>query len=611
MIVIFLLFCCVAAAQEPCWPLDMPTRYLTGNFMEPRDGAYHAGLDLKTNSQTGYPVLAVEDGHISRVRMSAGGYGQAIYLTAADGTVYVYGHLDRLRDDLRREVRARQSMEGGYEVDLWFKPHEWPVKRAEVLALSGQSATLGPHLHFEVRGPDGQPRDPLAHGFAVDDKITPEILAVRAVRDGGPERGSMLLGAGKKPLKGRLPDLQLGPGPLFFSALIIERSDRQRHLLGPWRVRLLANGREVYAAVNDSLRWDYRQHQRLEFVRTALGQEQWLRVDGRNRLAGRQAAAWLSEGLWPAGRHELELVAEDRAGNRSSVSWTLIIEEHSLAGGNGRIAPDGREHAPAAKPYVAWRPDVDVLRDPWLVDTDAAGLVAGTLPHAGLAWIAAPLLQTVSTRFWRLSGLEALGQPVQYRLEDDWALMQTVAVELPEIVLPPADIALDPTVGVYRLQRRAWRHAGSLRAGSDGPLYDLRRPGIYKVMRDRSPPLIAKAGVPAVLEKQPIRERGGITLPAWPILKIPVGDHGSGVDWATLAVSLEGRRLIAEPDPPRDRILVELPDTLEPGPRLLAISVADRAGNIAGAELRLSLLDPASEPDCESFGVDGVAAPSP
>ncbi len=37
---------------EPLWPLDLSTRYLTSNFMEYRGGRFHAGIDLKTNSET-------------------------------------------------------------------------------------------------------------------------------------------------------------------------------------------------------------------------------------------------------------------------------------------------------------------------------------------------------------------------------------------------------------------------------------------------------------------------------------------------------------------------------------------------------------------------------
>ena len=39
-------------SPDPRWPLDLPTRYLTSNFMEYRPGRFHAGLDLKTQTVT-------------------------------------------------------------------------------------------------------------------------------------------------------------------------------------------------------------------------------------------------------------------------------------------------------------------------------------------------------------------------------------------------------------------------------------------------------------------------------------------------------------------------------------------------------------------------------
>lgn len=46
------------AAAAPLWPLDLPTRYLTSDFMEYREGRFHAGIDLKTDGRTGWAVRA-------------------------------------------------------------------------------------------------------------------------------------------------------------------------------------------------------------------------------------------------------------------------------------------------------------------------------------------------------------------------------------------------------------------------------------------------------------------------------------------------------------------------------------------------------------------------
>ncbi|MBU1074433.1 M23 family peptidase, partial [bacterium] len=72
-----------AIPDAPSWPLPLETRYLTSNFMEHRSGRFHAGLDLKTEGRTGFPVLAAEDGWIARIRVSPAGYGRTLYLRGA------------------------------------------------------------------------------------------------------------------------------------------------------------------------------------------------------------------------------------------------------------------------------------------------------------------------------------------------------------------------------------------------------------------------------------------------------------------------------------------------------------------------------------------------
>lgn len=577
-LLVFLLVPASAAAEAAvCWPLEMPTRYLTGNFMEPRGGRFHAGLDLKTNSRTGYAVRAAADGWISRVRVSAHGYGQALYLTAPDGTVYVYAHLERLRDDMRQMIQARQHELGGYEADLWLARGEVPVHCRDVLALSGQSAAAGPHLHFEVRGPDGQPRDPLAHGFAVADALPPEILAVRVSTTAAAAPRSWRYGDGTTPLGGSLPDLRLDGAPIFVSALIVDRSDRQRHRLGPWRVSLLADDEEVFRVVNDSLRWQHAHHQRLEFVTTPLGQELWLWKDERNTVPGRAAQDFLREGRWPPGEHRLRLVADDRAGNRAEVSWRLLIgadqDASDDAVGRGR----------------GWTQDGDVRLAPWLVDETESPEYEGTAASGELQWRCGDLRDPVPERFWRLSGLRPVGSAVQYRTASGLALLAAVTVPLPEPALGPVPVGDDPALAIYRLQKRAWVYAAPVQTVTGGLSVRLDQPGVYRLLRDDDAPVIATAAVERELTRRPAVARHGISLSRWPLVKVPVADHGSGIAWHTVAVCIDGESIIAEPDPPRDRLLIELPDDLAPGRYDVRITAADRAGHRAQAQITLRL----------------------
>jgi len=572
ILVLLTTACGFAAEQPPLWPLDLDTHYLTGNFMEPRSGRFHTGLDIKTNSRTGYAVVAVQDGWVSRLKYAVGGYGKAVYLTGDDGQVYVYGHLERLQDRLRDRVGVVQERQGSYAVDLVFSPGELPVRRGEVLALSGQSATTGPHLHFEVRGPDGGLRDPLAHGFAVVDTIAPEILVVRAVNLAGPVAGempsSLVTGDGSVPLQGDLPALHLPHGRFRFAARIVERSDHLRYRLGPWRVQLLRDGQTIYAATNDELSWSTTRQQRLEYLQTDFGQERWFWLDPRTTLAGRQSAGWLEAEALPPGKHHLRLLAEDRAGNRSEVAWTVVV-----AGGEVKTTP-------------GWRSGEMAWPESWQIR------VAGPIPREGelngpgptLFWRRGLARDPASDRRLRLAGLEAVGLPVQFRTAGP-ALLDSRTVTWPELSEFEGQLAAGPEVAVYRLDDAQWDYVAPL----VGETFELDRTGVYGLWRDLAPPVVATASVNPEIERRAATTRHGVSLPRWPVLRIPVGDHASGIDWDSLDVHIDGVQLVVEPDAPRDRILVELPDTTTSGRHHLTIFVADRAGHEIQVDLKLDL----------------------
>jgi hypothetical protein len=430
------------------------------------------------------------------------------------------------------------------------------VTAGQVLALSGQSGTSGPHLHFEVRGPDGLPRDPLAHGFAVPDTMAPEILAVRAVNSTSSGPPSLVVGDGRGRLTGELPPLRVASGDVRFSARLVERSDHLRYRLGPWRVTLRVDGREVLTATNEVLHWRRNRHQRLEFVTTELGQERWLVPDPRNRLAGREGAAWFGTDPLAPGDHRFELEAADRAGNTSRVTWTVTVA--------------------AGSSWSGWSPGPPVLPEAWRVTpvgpVPREGRLPGDVPV--LEWRRGWLDEPVTDAVLRLAGLEVVSLPVQLRAAAA-PMLEAVTVPWSRFeAIDPAVLA-DPTVALYALDDDRWEHAADLRAG----VAVLDAPGIYALCRDREPPVVVTATVPRRLERRDPERRHGISLPRWPRIVVPVGDHGSGVDWSTVAVKLDGAPLVAEPDAPRDRLLVELPDGLAAGVHRLEVAVADRAGH--------------------------------
>lgn len=165
-------------AQDYTWPIDSPG-VITGNYGEIRPGHFHAGLDFSTNGKINFPVYAIDDGYVSRIKVSSVGYGKSVYITHSDGKVSVYAHLNSYNSTLGALVKAEQYLKQNYEVELFPIPNAFKINKHEVVGLSGNSGgSTGPHLHFEIR--DGQtetPLNPLEY-FNINDTIYPTISEV-------------------------------------------------------------------------------------------------------------------------------------------------------------------------------------------------------------------------------------------------------------------------------------------------------------------------------------------------------------------------------------------------------------------------------------------------
>jgi hypothetical protein len=144
-----------------------------------RSNHFHAGLELR--APTGTPVYAVADGYVSRLRISAGGYGQAIYLDHPEGYRTVYGHLNTLREDLMDTIRASQYERERFTLDLRFDFLAFPVKRGDQIGTIGNRGySFGPHLHFEVRDAvTDAALNPLHFGINVPDTRRPQLRKVK------------------------------------------------------------------------------------------------------------------------------------------------------------------------------------------------------------------------------------------------------------------------------------------------------------------------------------------------------------------------------------------------------------------------------------------------
>lgn len=126
--------------QPPSWkrpemaPFVAPTAgAITSTF---GDGRGHGGIDIANTM--GAPIVAVADGEV----ISAGpaqGFGLWVRIRHDDGTVTTYGHNNTNLVTVGQRVRAGQK----------------------IATVGNRGVSTGPHLHFEVEGPDGTRTDPL------------------------------------------------------------------------------------------------------------------------------------------------------------------------------------------------------------------------------------------------------------------------------------------------------------------------------------------------------------------------------------------------------------------------------------------------------------------
>ncbi len=160
-------------------PLNIPLK-LSGSFCEVRSDHFHSGIDIKTNGREGLPVFSVNDGYVYRIKVSATGYGKAIYVMHPGNILSVYGHLSAFVGAVADSIEALQYRAESYDVEYFPDSTLFRFKRGEQIAWSGNSGrSEAPHLHFEIRDQlKEEPLNPLLYDWFVEDTISPFIQNV-------------------------------------------------------------------------------------------------------------------------------------------------------------------------------------------------------------------------------------------------------------------------------------------------------------------------------------------------------------------------------------------------------------------------------------------------
>jgi hypothetical protein len=177
-------------------PLGIPLE-LSATFGDIRPNHFHMGLDFRTNGREGVAMHAIDNGFISRIRISPSGYGKVLYIDHPNGTTSVYAHCSSFSKIVYDYILPIQYKGFFNELDISLTNKQIPVKKGQLIAYSGNSGnSTGPHLHFEIRDTKTEiALNPLKFGFSVIDTLPPVLNAVKVYAID--ENGFMIPGKSK------------------------------------------------------------------------------------------------------------------------------------------------------------------------------------------------------------------------------------------------------------------------------------------------------------------------------------------------------------------------------------------------------------------------------
>ncbi|MCO4294010.1 M23 family metallopeptidase [Solitalea sp. MAHUQ-68] len=318
-------------------PMDIPVA-IAGTFGELRPNHFHTGLDFKTQQRTGFPIYAVADGYISRIRVQVWGFGNAAYIDHPNGFTSVYAHMMKYSPRLEAVLRNAQASRQSFEVDFNLLPTDILVKKGELIGYSGDTGSSGgPHLHFEIRDTKTEePINPLLFGLPVKDTKKPFIKGfyVYPMNDSSSVNGSNVRAGFPIANKGngeysvsQAATINLN-GQIGFGIITDDMQDGAGNLNGIYSIELKRDDQTVFKTVFDHLDFslqrcinayiDYHSFQlNKNFIQKSF-------VDPGNKLpVYKIAPASGIQSFEINGDYKFEYIVKDVAGNVSSLAFNV------------------------------------------------------------------------------------------------------------------------------------------------------------------------------------------------------------------------------------------------------------------------------------------------
>lgn len=324
-------------------PLDIVPPALAGSFGELRGNHFHSGIDFRTNQREGYPVHAIADGYVSRMRVQNSGFGLALYLVHPNGYTSVYGHLSRFAPKIAAAVKALEYQKKTFELDEFPAADLFPVHKGDIIAYSGnRGSSGGPHLHFEIRDTKTENTiNPQLFGIEIPDNIPPVIYALyvyklnkKPFNEYTPKQYEQVTGANGKYALNKATPINIS-GETGFGITATDRHNGASGINGVYSIELEADGKKIFTSAMERFAFEnskaINSHIDYPAYMTSKKSIQKSFVDPGNPLQ-------IYSSLVNNGRidfkdqqvHEMKYIVTDAKGNKSILQFTVKSDGKSV-----------------------------------------------------------------------------------------------------------------------------------------------------------------------------------------------------------------------------------------------------------------------------------------
>jgi hypothetical protein len=541
-------------------PMDIPL-HLSGTFGELRTDHFHSGIDIRTGEVEGLKVYAVAEGYVSRIKVSAGGYGKAIYITHPNGYVSVYAHLQQYGNDINKYVKNEQCRRESFEVDLYPAAGTLEVKQGELIALSGNSGgSGGPHLHFEIRDARTEkPINPLLFGFIVADVTPPVINTLKAypadrnclIRNKNREAEFAVQGSnGKYFLAG--PDTVSISGKAYFGINTIDLFNNGNNKNGVYSISLMLDLNLVFEQVMETFSFD-----ETRYINSLIDYPEYITLQRRVQKSYIQPNNRLSvyknvknEGIinfTDDGVHLLTYKVADIAGNVSILSFWVKSEEQKKTFDQSTLVQESEGV------FFTYKKDNVCETNHIKFEVPGSALYDTLL-------FTYKLLPPVKNSFSGVHQLHKPTIPVHSRCS-----LSIMPDSLP--------IALRDKAIIVKIEEQKLSSAGG--EWDNGFIStQIREFGRYCVMVDTLAPKII-----------PVNVSNNKNIAAQNTIKIQITDELSGI--SSYRGRLNGKWILMDYDPKNDLLTYLYDESLQKGENIFELMVTDKKNNVSNYKAKL------------------------